>query len=102
MGICHQAIFTKTLLAHQIGFNEQYKICADYNMMMEIYKNNGKFLHIKIQICIYDVNGISKQKWRLCYEEESKICNTYGSFLYFLILYKRLLFRMIRKILRQC
>lgn len=43
MGICHQALFVRGDIIRNLRFDLSYKCCADYNMMMQIYKSGGRF-----------------------------------------------------------
>ena len=58
-GICHQSLFTRTVLAKKFMFDTSYKICADFDMMYRIYKKGYKFAYIPIVISHYDITGIS-------------------------------------------
>lgn len=66
MGFNHQSTFVKTRLAKIIKFDLKYKLAADYNMIITIYREGGVFkqLHDTI-IAVYDTNGISSKKFRL-------------------------------------
>lgn len=89
MNICHQAIFTKTSTAQKYYFDTSFKVAADYNMMMQIYKDGGSFKHIPLNIAIYDTNGISATNWKQTFLEEARICGYENSLLAYLILLKR-------------
>lgn len=56
----HQSIFIKTEVAKKNKFDLKYKICADYNQMYQLYKNNYSFYYIPISMSICECeNGIS-------------------------------------------
>nr|WP_279401092.1 hypothetical protein [Priestia aryabhattai] len=57
--ICHQAIFADRKIFEDIQFDEQYKICADKNWIIECMVNNKNFMHANILICDFDKHGIS-------------------------------------------
>ena len=69
MGFCHQSCFVKTDLAKHFPFDLRYKLAADYNMIITIFRNNGVFNHVNIPVAFYDMNGASNQE-RLQHETE--------------------------------
>lgn len=64
MGICHQALFVRGDIIRNLRFDLSYKCCADYNMMMQIYKSGGRFLSLNIPIAVYDTLGFSEIHWK--------------------------------------
>ena len=56
----HQSTFIKTEVAKNNKFNLNYKICADYNQLYQLYKNNYSFYYIPIGMSICECeNGVS-------------------------------------------
>ena len=82
-----------------IRFDLSYKCCADYNMMMQIYKSGGRFLSLNIPIAVYDTLGFSEIHWKRVFYEEARICEVENSVYYKIVLYKRIIFRCVRKCL---
>lgn len=74
MGICHQAIFTRTSLARRFKFDFSYKYAADYNMMMNIFKSGYKFSYNTIPVCVYNLDGISSNNKLSQFKEIARIC----------------------------
>lgn len=61
--LCHQTIFFKTkLLQEDFSYDTSYKILADYNVELGMFKAGKKFLHIDQCICQYLGGGISESK----------------------------------------
>ena len=57
---CHQSIFLKKEIMEQLGgFNENYKIAADWDLLLRVRNNNFKFKYIPIIISKFSVGGIS-------------------------------------------
>lgn len=79
MGICHQSIFVRTAIARRIGFDLTFKVAADYDMIMRIYKLGYKFLDVKKPISIFDKNGFSSYSKVLQLKEEARICRVKSS-----------------------
>lgn len=53
--ICHQAMFTNTMILKEIKFNEKYKLGADYDTTAKIIQNNpNSYYNLKTPICIFD------------------------------------------------
>lgn len=89
MNICHQAMFTKSEWIRRFNFNLKFKLCADYNMMMSIYKAGGTFHHIDTLVTIYDTYGFSNTNWKQTLREEMEICGIKkGGICYYAILFK--------------
>jgi glycosyltransferase involved in cell wall biosynthesis len=58
--IAHQATFVKTSLAKQVGFDEQYKICADYDQILKlVFKYGASIKYIPEVIANYPTDGKS-------------------------------------------
>lgn len=55
MGFSHQCTFVKSSIAKKLKFSLNYKIICDYEMMYEIYQNNGNFLYRPIPIAICNI-----------------------------------------------
>lgn len=53
MPFCHQSTFVKADVARQHPFDLSYKVTADYNMFMQLYKEGKTFLYIDYPIAIY-------------------------------------------------
>ncbi len=98
MNICHQAIFTKLSTAKKYNFDTSYMVSADYNMMMQIFKNGGSFKYIPLNIAIYDTTGISTTNWKQTLIEEARICGCEKSFIYYFIFYKRTILNKIKSL----
>lgn len=61
--ICTQGMFiAKHLFEIFGGFNENYKICADYEKWLEFFTNKKRFEYLPIIVAKYDLNGISSNK----------------------------------------
>ncbi len=67
--ICHQAMMIRTLLLKDVGYDESYKICADYKHLLEVTMNGATFEHVGVVVCQYDTSGISSAKNELFQRE---------------------------------
>lgn len=75
MGFNHQSAFVRTKLAQQYMFDLSYKCCADYQMMVDIYKAGGTFGYIPISITVCEGRfGFSINNHLVQMKEEAKIC----------------------------
>lgn len=78
-GFSHQSVFVKTSLAKQFPFNLKYKICADFDMMYNLYTHGYNFSYKKIAISKYEVeSGFSKKHANLALKENAMIVGVYG------------------------
>lgn len=73
MAFVHQASFVKRELLTKYLFGERYKICADYNFFLSVFKEGGKFINLEEIICLYEANGISSTKFLKKRWEHEKI-----------------------------
>ena len=75
MGFSHQSVFVRTELAKKFMFDETFKLCADYNMMMQIYKSGYKFRRDNTIISICDGRGGASYKNRHLQDlEQARVC----------------------------
>jgi glycosyltransferase involved in cell wall biosynthesis len=64
MGWFHQSSFVRADLAKRYPFDLTFKLAADYNMVIELYRRGYSFKQVDIIIAKYDLNGVSYQKKR--------------------------------------
>ena len=83
MGFCHQSTFVRSALAKSIGFDEKYKIAADYNMIYTIYKQGKTFYNSNTDISIFDNTGISSLKSIPLLKEVANIIREENSILFY-------------------
>ena len=91
MGFVHQSVFVKTCLAKQNLFDLNYKLAADYNMIITLYRKGAIFYYIDLPIAYYDLNGVSsKNRLKHIYEtlcvDNQKFSITNKIMAYFILL----------------
>lgn len=60
MIFCHQSSFVKKEIIIELnGFNNKYKIAADWEFFLRCYKNNAKFIYIDKILSIFKAGGLS-------------------------------------------
>ena len=59
---CHQSSFVKGYLLKKYNFNLGYKICADFDFFIKIFKKNFVFIKIDLIISTVESGGLSDQK----------------------------------------
>ena len=64
MGFNHQCTFVRLDLAKNNCFNLKYKLAADYNMIIELFRKGVEFQQLDIVIAKYLDSGISVKKRR--------------------------------------
>lgn len=75
MGFSHQSVFTRSSLAKEHPFVDNLKYCADYNMMMTLYKHKYKFHYLNLPITIvYGKGGFSASNRKRQRYEEAMVC----------------------------
>ena len=65
--ICHQAMMIRTSLLSDSGYDESFKVCADYKHLMDIAVHGVSFEYVGVTVCRYDMSGISSH-----YNDEMK------------------------------
>lgn len=83
MGICHQSIFVRTLIAKRIKFDTHLKYSADYNMILKIYKEGYHFIFINVPVSNFKLDGISTNNNISQFREISILYNAYKSIDYY-------------------
>lgn len=58
--LCHQATVYPTAMLKRRGFQEQYRIAADYEYYVDAYSHGCKMIHIPLVIVRYQGNGASE------------------------------------------
>lgn len=84
MGFCHQDVFIKSSLAKSMRFRENFKLCADYDMLWRLYKKGYRIVHIDLLISITDLtDSISARNIIQQVHEEAVICQCQTNTIYF-------------------
>lgn len=83
--VCHQAVFAKTALMKERGFDESYKLWADQEWMMQLLDKKISVDTIEIPVCIYDGFGASSSaaNLELVFEESDRITKKYAPVIYY-------------------
>lgn len=95
--MCHQSVFAKTSIMRQYGFDEQYKICADYDFIVRAKKNKCSMEYIDRDVCIFEnIEGISSQLENYDYMrmEDDKCLKKNMPFLYGIIYLPKEIYRL--------
>ncbi len=72
MSIGHPCSFCSLDSMKKYKFNTDYKICADYNFMLDVYSNGGVFMHIPMVTSNFYTGGISTKNPKLSLREDQK------------------------------
>lgn len=75
MGFNHQCTFVKTSTAKRYPFDLTYKLAADYNMVISIFKSGGSFQQIDLIVANFDLSGASNANPR--YHMYERLCIDY-------------------------
>ena len=71
--ICHQAMFVKTTLLKQKGYDESYRIIADWKRWLEAVTEGCSVCYIAELICVFDCTGMSFSNEKLLEEEKRRM-----------------------------
>jgi putative colanic acid biosynthesis glycosyltransferase len=58
----HQAMFYSREPLQSLGFDESFKVSADYDLTCKIYRKRGAWLAVDLPICIFSRGGLSEKK----------------------------------------
>ena len=73
MPFCHQSSFVKSRLLKKNKFDLQYKICADFNFFLNMYKSKKVFKKLDDIFCIVEGEGLSDKSRFRVFNENLKI-----------------------------
>lgn len=80
--LCHQSIFySRDIFENQVRYDTKYKISADHDLTLKIWKNNIPFYHLGTIVCTYKGAGISETRTGLntAKREKAEIVKKYYS-----------------------
>lgn len=77
MVICHQAVFVRTHLIQESGFDLEYPIGADFNMLFGLFESGCAFRQLDIPVAVIDVSGVSNRKMVQSAREHFSILKKY-------------------------
>lgn len=100
----HQSLFTKTDIMKLYGFDERFKICADYNFIVRAKRNKCSMKYVDRTVCIVDnVEGISSQidNYNVMRAEDDISLKENFTFLYYLIKIPKEIVRCFRRIIEK-
>ncbi len=79
MPFMHQSIFTRTTLCRRYEFDENYHLCADYDMFFRMYADGHQFHYTERVICNYSISGISGRQRLKAQDEVISIKKRFAS-----------------------
>ncbi len=104
MSMCHQSCFCSLKSMRKYRFNTEYKICADYNYLLDVYTSGGVFVHLPLIMSDFYVGGISSENPQKLLIEEWKSLKAHKikfSKKYYIIQHaKAIMWKIINKIKR--
>ena len=97
--ICHQAVFAKTALMKERGFDESFKLWADQEWMMHLLKKKVTVDTIEKLVCIYDGFGASSSalNLELVFQESDRITKMYAPVIYYVTKPMKYVLRIYRR-----
>jgi len=73
LNICQQAMFVRSELLKEEGFDESYRIVADWRRWIRSALRNNSFEYLGIKVCRFDMQGVSSNQSALCDEESERM-----------------------------
>lgn len=71
--ICHQSMFIKSTVLKETGYDENFKIYADWARWIQLCLDGGTFQYVPIVVCGYEMGGLSGKDPKLMDEEYKRI-----------------------------
>lgn len=100
---CHQAIFTRVSLMKNYRFNEEYRICADFDFLIRCKKNKVLMQYVDIDVsmvdCEYGISSRIESLTQMRAEDDRSIRENYFIIYYILWLPKKII-RMFKDLKR--
>jgi glycosyltransferase involved in cell wall biosynthesis len=76
--IQHQATFTRKALFDKLGmFDTKYKIAADYDFAIRVFKSNSKIQYIDLIVTVMQMGGASSKLYHTTFYEKKIIIKKY-------------------------
>lgn len=94
--MCHQSMFVRREIMCQYEFDEQYRICADYDFVVRAIKNKCSMKYIDRDICFSEcAEGISSQSDNLNFMrmEDDKSLKSHMPVLFYLVFVPKRFYR---------
>jgi glycosyltransferase involved in cell wall biosynthesis len=73
----HQSVLLRTALARQTGFNTDYRVSADYEMMLRLAIGGRTFRYLGEPVSVIEVQGISHRHMDQAAREHFRISSAY-------------------------
>jgi len=84
--VCHQACFFLTESHRKFLYDTQYKICADYKLLLELVRAREPFEKIDITVAEMDVSGVSHSERVLLLAEKRQIRKLYPEVYFYAVI----------------
>jgi hypothetical protein len=75
--ISHQAIFFRTRAHRSFFYDINFKVCADYKLLIDMVRSGEKFTKINKTIVKFDTTGVSSKNRFTLYNEKERIRKLY-------------------------
>ena len=88
--VCHQTLFILTNIQRNFLYDTQYKIAADYKLLLELIHAGQLFEKIDLTVAEMDASGVSHSHRALLRDEKNKIRQSFPIVFFFALLKKRI------------
>lgn len=74
--LCHQAVFAKRTAFERYGlFDTHYRINADYDWLLKVFRSRGRFSYFGFPVAFYDDSGLSARQFNAMKAERELVRN---------------------------
>jgi len=73
MPFCHQSLFCKKSLLEKERFDTQFKLAADYDLILRCFLKNYKRAQIDAEIATYRMDGLSGSRYEDCVADYKRV-----------------------------
>lgn len=78
MPFCHQACFIRSNIVKQYLFDTQYRIAADYNLLLSVYLDGYSFFNSHKIIATFSLDGVSSTDYVAALNEKVSVKISHG------------------------
>lgn len=78
MAFNHQSSFVRRTQAQKLMFRTEYRLGADYDMMLRLYREGGRFCYVPVPVAVYDMAGVSETNAFSTQEETLRVRHANG------------------------
>ena len=73
MPFCHQACLMRKSLLQQLRFDTDYRIAADYDLVLRAYRQGARFVFFDQSMAVFELSGVSSTQYEARVKEQVRV-----------------------------